>query len=189
MAEAEKKDEKDTGGAEQAAKKSGKGKLLLAAGGVLVLLILIGVPVVVISMQEPKKSGAEELPIDAALIDQEDHAPVEAHSYTEEELEDGEEALGAIFPLETFVVNLSKGRFVRVQMQLEFSERDVPGRFYSRIVPVRDALILLLTARTADDLSTPEGLELLKADVKSKINEVLRKELVKSVYFTQFVVQ
>ena len=56
---------------------------------------------------------------------------------SEEPLEEGEEALGALYPLETFVVNLKGGRYITTFVaQLEFATRDVPKRFYGRIVPM-----------------------------------------------------
>ena len=107
----------------------------------------------------------------------------------EEELEEGEEILGAIAPLDTFVVNLKGGRFIRLQMQLEFVERDVPQRLLQRAAIVRDAIITLLTTKSAEDMLEREGKEKLRKEVRNLVNEALKKELVKKVYFTQFVVQ
>lgn len=103
--------------------------------------------------------------------------------------EEGEEALGAIMPLDTFLLNLPDGKYIRVQMQLEFIGMDVPTRFYGRVVPIRDAIITLVSNQKAGDLQTQKGKEELKENVRKIVNEQLRKELVRRVYFTQFVIQ
>ncbi|MDC0358695.1 flagellar basal body-associated FliL family protein, partial [Oligoflexia bacterium] len=104
-------------------------------------------------------------------------------------LEEDEEPLGAIFPLETFVVNLTEGGYLRCQVQLEFETRDIPKRFYVRQVPIRDAILGLFSARTKKDLSKEDGRRQIKKDIRELINEILRRQEVRHVYFTQFVVQ
>lgn len=108
----------------------------------------------------------------------------------DDEYDENEVPLGAIFPMETFVVNLAGGtQYLRIEIQIEFTEREVPRRFYGRLVPVRDLLIKLLTSRAAKELSSPDGKEELKEAIKVAVNQVLRKELVERVYFTQFIIQ
>lgn len=158
-------------------------KTLLIAGGVVALLLAIGVPVSLFMLKGEKKADA--LSADAA------HEPglvPEGHD-DEDALDEGEEALGAIFPLETFVVNLQGGRFIRCQMQFEFQSRDIPRRFYGRMVPIRDAIISLLTKRDADDVASEKGKNALKGEIRETVNEIMRKEDIKNIYFTQFVVQ
>jgi flagellar FliL protein len=105
------------------------------------------------------------------------------------ELEDGEEPLGAIYPLDTVLVNLSGGKFIRCQVQLEFSGRDVPKKFFSHVVPIRDEMIRLFTSRSEADVTSSKGKAQLKADIKAIVAAITKKDLVKNVYFTQFIVQ
>jgi flagellar FliL protein len=105
------------------------------------------------------------------------------------ELEEGEEALGAILPFETFLVNLAGGKYIRLQMQIEFESSDVPKKIYSRMVPIRDSIITLLTQQDASDLEDLKGKEKLKKNIRELINERLHREDVRRVYFTQFVIQ
>lgn len=179
------KDEKE-GKAEEAAPKKGGKKVLFIVGGVLVLILAIGIPVYFFAFKGEAKHE-EELAPDAAEAGA--NALVAEGSGEEDALEEGEEALGAIYPLEAFVVNLEGGRYIRIQAQLEFTGRDVPKRFYTRLVPVRDGIITLLSKKKQDDVLSDKGKENLKKDIKDLVNEVLRKEEVKQVYFTQFVVQ
>lgn len=157
-------------------------KWLLIGGGVLFLLLAAGVPTVMFLM----KGDSGELEADAAGDG--DAATLEG-SLDEDELEEGQEALGALFPLDTFVLNLSDGKFIRLAVQIEFMTRDIPLRFYTRQVPIRDALIELITSRKSIDFSGENGREGFKKEVKDKVNEILRKEEIKRVYFTQFVIQ
>ena len=190
---AEEKDKKGKKGEEgeetapaAASTKKSKKKLFIAIGGVVVLLVAIGVPVIFMTMNK-KASTTESGAVDASADGESSLVP--EGSNDEDESLEGEEVLGAIFPLETFVVNLSGGRYIRCQVQLEMTQRDVPKKMYAKIVPVRDAIITMLSSKTADDVNAAKGKESLKSDIKDKVNELLRKQEVKNVYFTQFVVQ
>jgi flagellar FliL protein len=174
-------------GAAPAAASGGKKKTILIISGVVGLLLLIGVPVAFFAMKGKEEPQSETLAADAASHG--GHGAVAEGALDEDELEEGEEPLGAILPLESFVVNLSGGRFVRLQAQIEFVGRDVPKRFYSRIVPVRDRIIQILSAKTADQILPNKGRDQLRQEIKDTINEILRKEEAKQVYFTQFVIQ
>jgi flagellar protein FliL len=46
-----------------------------------------------------------------------------------------------------------------------------------------------VTSKTFADIRTPEGKERLREDVIDRINHVLAQDAVKSVYFTEFIVQ
>jgi flagellar FliL protein len=107
----------------------------------------------------------------------------------EVELAEGEELLGAIVPLDAFLVNLSGGKYIRLQVQAELETPDIPRRFYSRVVPMRDQIISLLTQKTAAELEGGDGKEKLKQAIKDIMNQQLRREDVRRIYFTQFVIQ
>lgn len=162
-----------------------KKKIFVIAGGVVVLLCLIGVPVFIFAMK-PAAQNPNEIPAEAAQ--KEPQVPMEG-SHDEDQLAEGEEALGAFFPFENFVVNLSGAHYVRAQVQLEFNEKDIPKRFYTRLVPIRDAIISTIAKRSPEDLLAEKGKDTLKNDIKEMINEALKKEDVKQVYFTQFFIQ
>ena len=160
-------------------------RVLIAAGGVLALLIMVGVPAGYFLLKEEPKEVSEIAPEMAP----ENPLKPEGDGDAEEELEEGEAPLGAIVPLETFLVNLSGGKYIRAQVQVEFETLDVPRRFYTRAVPVRDGIISMLTQLTAENLETAKGKDKLRAEIRSVINTTLRKEEVRRVYFTQFVIQ
>ena len=190
MADEEAKDEKEgeagatpDGAAEV---KPSKMKKLLLFGGIPVLLVLlVGTPIVIMTMGNEKP----EVPQAEKDMAQQENGLV-AEGFEDEELyEEDEEPLGALYPMQTFVVNLSDGGYLRCQLQIEFTERDVPRRFYAKLAPIRDGLINILANQKREDLSIEKGRGILKREVQDFINESLRKEQVKSIYFTQFVVQ
>ena len=187
MATEKEKDEKE--GAEVAAPKpkSKKGLFIgLAVGGVVLLAAGIAVPVVLMSKPEIKEDETE---LPSGAVEAEPAVIQPAGFDDEDEADEDLEPLGAFFALETFVVNLSQGGYLRATIQLEFTDLDVPKRFLTRIVPVRDSIIFLLGRTTAQDLSSTDGKRNLQIAIRDLVNELLRKEQVKQVYFTQFVVQ
>ena len=201
MAEAEKKDAKKDApkegeGKDEAAAVAapvaagGPSKLLLALGALGLVVVSAGIPSYFLLNKKPPEK-IEDLAADAADAESHDgHGGGGAHgAAVEEELHEGEEPLGAIFPFETFTVNLSGGRYLRAQVQFEFTTRDVPRRFYARLVPLRDAIIASMTAKTSADLDTVRGKETLKGDLKDLVNQHMGAEVIKRVYFSQFVIQ
>jgi flagellar FliL protein len=184
MSEAKEK-EGEKGAAEVAAPPKSRKKLLLIIGGVVLLLVAVGVPGAYLLL---RGDGAEleELPADSAK--HASHTTLEGAG-SEPELEEGEQSLGAIVPLDTFLVNLSGGKYLRLQVQVEFEQLDVPRRFYSRLVPIRDSIVSLLSQQAAGQLEEHKGREKLRSAVRTQINDILRKEDVRKVYFTQFVIQ
>lgn len=176
-----------------AAKKKG----VVIAAGLSVAILLVGVPVVYMLFS---RGGGEALE-DTSTKDVADTLNSEkvtsegalnsdsASDEPSDELQDGEELLGAIAPFDTFLVNLSGGKYLRLQLQVEMEGRDIPRRFYSRLVPVRDGIITLLTQKSASDLEDTRGKDALKRAIRDLINEQLKRQDVKRVYFTQFVIQ
>ncbi len=189
MAEEEKAEKKKDGEqeAEGAAKGGSKKKLILIVGGVVLLLLLIGTPLLIMSLgKEEKKEEMDQVAQDTAIV--EDRVVVEGFGEEEEYAED-EEPMGAILPLDTFVVNLDDGGYLRCLAQLEFHDRNVPRRFYSRLVPVRDKILSLLSAKTREDIDDAKGRGKLREEMKALINATIKKDEVKYVYFTEFIIQ
>jgi flagellar FliL protein len=116
---------------------------------------------------------------------------------------------GPMYVLKDQVVNLadpSGRRYLKIGLSIEFStgaaefkkaspdERKAKQAEFDKAlepeVPlINDAIISLLSARSPADLSTPEGKERLKNDIKDALNRILGGDQVSNVYFTQFVMQ
>lgn len=185
MAE-EEKDKEEAAPEEQQSGKKGK-KVLIALCGLLLLVVGAGAPAAYFLLTE-KTSEIDKLKAD--ILAAEEANVAEEGWNDEDEYDEDEEPLGAILPMSTFVVNLAEnGSYLRCQVQLEFTGTSVPKRFYARQVPIRDALIKLMASRTPEELSSADGRQELKDLILETVNNTVKREIVKEVYFTQFVMQ
>lgn len=192
MAEEAKKGAKDGAEEESAAAApapaaTGTSKLMLVLGALALMIVSAGAPTAFFLLKQKKAVATEELPVDAASEDASTLVP-EGQS-DEEQVTDDEERLGAILPLETFLINLDGGSYLRAQVQLEFVGPVVPAPFTRHQVVIRDGLITLMSRKKAEELGIPKGRETLKSEIRDLINEILKREEVKRVFFTQFVIQ
>lgn len=184
MAEDKKSKGEEEAPAAAEAPKAGKSRTLIIVAAIVLVLLGVGAPVAYFTLAK-KNVENESLAADAAKGEGDQPAV----SLNEDELDEGEEPLGAFYPLESFIVNLQGGRYLRCQIQLEFTEREVPKRFLSRLIVVRDAVIAALARKNESDLSNENGKNALKGELKDIVNEVLKRQEVKQIYFTQFVIQ
>lgn len=103
--------------------------------------------------------------------------------------------LGKLEKLGSFMVNLSdveETHYVRAVVDLEQNYGSSPefgNEIGNRRSQLRDIVISTLSAKTSEDLRTPEGKEALKQEIKERINSVLAKGQIARVYFTDFAIQ
>lgn len=104
----------------------------------------------------------------------------------------GEKEPAPILPLETFIANLADeggSRYLKATFQVEFMGVAVPTDVNGRLPQIRDLLLTLLSSKTFDDVRTAEGKQQLREEIIARINQVLDRDAVKAVYFTEFIVQ
>ncbi|TMB47562.1 MAG: flagellar basal body-associated FliL family protein [Deltaproteobacteria bacterium] len=65
----------------------------------------------------------------------------------------------------------------------------VPDEFTARQAQVRDLLLTLFTSKQFAEIRTPQGKALLRDEIINRINRAINHDLVKAVYFTEFIVQ
>ena len=100
------------------------------------------------------------------------------------------EAPPAVLPLDTFIVNLQvKGSFLKTTVQLEFVEPELPPTIEHETPKIRDAIIRLLSSKSAADILSADGKEKLREELRQEINGALKSEDVGQVYFTEFIIQ
>jgi flagellar FliL protein len=110
----------------------------------------------------------------------------------EEASDDGLEAMGAMFPLETFIVNLAdekSKRYLRVKMQLELKAGEPIEILEQRLVQVRDIILMILPTKQFHEIRSVDGKTQLRQEIMTRLNELLKKEAINNIYFTEFVVQ
>jgi flagellar FliL protein len=96
--------------------------------------------------------------------------------------------------LDTFTVNLADQQsYLQVEMDLKVADSETQEKIKERMPDVRDALLRLLSSKSAEELSTPEGKEALAKEVQKAINRIIgarrASEGVKGVLFTAFIIQ
>jgi flagellar FliL protein len=99
---------------------------------------------------------------------------------------------GARTSLDTFVVNLADEgaqRYLKVTMMVEFFGSEPPPQFAVRQPEVRDLVLTLLSSKYVADIRTIEGKQQLRDEIIARINRVLDEDVVKAIYFTDFIVQ
>ena len=103
-----------------------------------------------------------------------------------------EQLLGAIYGLETFIVNLAdKGgtRYLRVTMDLELGIPELESEIEKRLPQVRDSILMILPSKRFEDISSVEGKVALRDEILKALNGFLVQGEISNIYFKEFVVQ
>ncbi len=165
---AEKKSEETT-----EEKKGGKMKLIIIAVVVVLLLAAVGVGAYLMgasgASKEVPEAGTVEAPKETAVV------PV-----------------GPMVAMDDFIVNIldAEGtRYLKASMTLELGSPESVAEVEERKAQVRDAILLYLSSKTFDEIRDLQGKLQLRADLIGRINGLLKTGKVKTIYFTDFVVQ
>ncbi len=154
-----------------------KGKLLIIILALVGLIVLVGGGIAVwLLTTAPEKSkqakGEEE---GAGEEHEEEHPPI----YEK---------------LDQFTVNLSdQESYLQTEVQLVIADVKVQEKIKVRMPEVRDAMIRLLSSKTAEELGQPDGKDMLAEEIQQELNNVLgiKKDSqgVKKVLFGAFIIQ
>ena len=93
-------------------------------------------------------------------------------------------------PLDYFLVNLAEDqgqKLFKVQMEFDVDSVDVQEEINKRMPQVRDMIIILLSSKSYNQISTPKGKERLKEEIRDTVNSFLTKGKINKVLFTQFI--
>ena len=98
-----------------------------------------------------------------------------------------------IYPLEPFIVNISDGRdmrYLKIKVELETTAGGEPkAEFDPFLAPLRDAILVLLTSKTLQEIQDLPGKNRLRDEILATAARTLPPGKVSRVYFTDFVVQ
>jgi flagellar FliL protein len=101
-------------------------------------------------------------------------------------------ALGTLFPLDTFIVNLAdqeRSRYLRVTMDLELVAPTDTDKLNQRLPQVRDRILMLLPSKRFADIASMEGKMALRDEIISKLNGLFPENVITNIFFSEFVVQ
>ncbi len=117
-----------------------------------------------------------------------------AESETEEETVSKSAHYFSLDP--AFIVNFtgkSRARFLQVSIEGMTRDEIVKEEITKHFPQVRNNIVLLLSGKTSEQLSTPDGKDKLRKEVLKEVQDILvaetGKEGVEDVYFTSFVMQ
>ena len=100
--------------------------------------------------------------------------------------------VGPMVKIDEFIVNIISeegSHYVKTSMSIEMSNAAVVEETTTRMPQIRDAVLLLIGNKTFEELQDLQGKKQLKAEITTKINSFLQTGQIKSIYFTDFVVQ
>lgn len=143
--------------------------LALAGGGYFAYVKFFAAPKDKTEEQAKPKEGGEAPP-----------APGEMKGYKD------------LVTLPTFVVNLADPlgrRYLKLTMDVEVSDEKAVAELKANESKIRDAVILLLSSKSFQELSTIESKIMLKKQLVERLNQVLGGPKVLRVFFTEMVVQ
>lgn len=162
--------------------KGGGGKpIILYALVVLNMLVVAGVG----AMLYMGKKKEEAKPTLDSVIQGEAEAQHKDKADAEDDI-----FVGKMIPMETFLVNLSGNRgnkLLKLNMELEVEGEKVSEEIDKRKPQIRDIIIILLSSKTYAQLSSTEGKEFLREEVRDTVNSFLTKGKIKRVHFTEFI--
>jgi len=98
----------------------------------------------------------------------------------------------AMMPLEPFLVNLADKdarRYLKVKIDLEVDTEKTAKDLEKSMPRIRDQLIFLLSSKSYQDISTPEGKTQLKKEIMTRLATLPTGKKISGAYFTEFVAQ
>lgn len=180
---AKEKAKEDVDGKEEESKGGGKGGIVMIVAAALISLgIGAGGAFFFASTQVPPPAP----PTEVATAESE---ATELAAKQKKQTNDFKDRLYGLEPLVVNVTGDGYNRFLKLKVELEGDDPMLKDELDARLPQVRDALIVLLSSKQLSDITDFEGKALLKEDILERVNDVLETGMVKSVLFTEFVVQ
>jgi len=101
--------------------------------------------------------------------------------------------LGALVSLEEIITTLAgnpqKPRYLRINVSLEVKNQMTAEVVATRLPQLRDVVIMALSDKTAEQLSTPEGKKGLRDEIFRRLDAKMPAGTLLNVYFSDLVVQ
>lgn len=97
-----------------------------------------------------------------------------------------------IYDLDPFIVNLDDPdqiRYLKVTVKLHLANEKFVPMVEHGLPQIRDTLLILLSSKTYAHIRSVEGKMELRDEIIKRVNTVLKKRVVRTAYFTEFVAQ
>jgi len=158
-----------------------KKKMFIIIGAAVAVALILGVVAFMLLGKGDKKEAGK----DGAKTE----AKADAHGGAAPA--GGAAGVSSMYPLEPFIVNIYDGqelRYLKVKVEIEMAAA-VKGELDARVAPIRDAILILLSAKTLQDIQDVQGKNQLKEEIMTALNKILPPGKIAKIYFTDFVVQ
>lgn len=157
---------------------SGGKPTLFIALSVVNMLIVLGVGAILYMNQKKKEA---EPKIDDVINGEKKHLEQEEHS---------KDFIGKLVPMEQFLVNLSGAhgrKLLKLNMEFEVSNGEVQEEIEKIKPKIRDYIIIIASSKSFTEVSSKEGKDALRDEIKNQINLFLTKGQINKVFFTEFL--
>lgn len=157
---------------------SGGKPILFIALALFNMLVVAGVGFMIYAgkQKEAKEPGVEDV--------------VRGELETQAQEQSSPQFIGQLIPLETFLVNLAGSRgqkLVKINMELEVNNVDVQQEIDKLKPKIRDIIIIIVSGKSYQQLSTSDGKDNLRKEIRDQVNLFLTKGKINSVFFTEFL--
>jgi flagellar FliL protein len=183
-------------GADDGAKK-GPSKLILF-GGIGVGVVVIGVVLALFVLKPMMTSSDGD---DTELVEEADEAddqaekpkPKKKKKKPKKRVDKHGKPIGTlVYAVKDIVVNpagTGGTRFLSISFGFELGSSELVAEFEARELMVRDALITILSAKTVAQLTDARQKEIVRYQVKKRLEKLLETDEIEGVYYTDFVLQ
>ena len=103
-----------------------------------------------------------------------------------------EDLEGQLVPLPLFLVNLSDPlgrRYLKLGVEVEVRDAEAQAALTKYEAKIKDTLLLLLSSKTYEGLSTMKAKVELKQEIADRLNQIIGNGGVLRVYITEMVIQ
>lgn len=185
MAEEEtKEDSKDT-------KKKSNKTLMIVIIAVLVLIVISGAVVTYLLLSEDEQAAAPQKQ-EASAQPQEKGTSYRSTRDSDDMDSRKLSDIGILYPLDTFTVNLKSDagrRYLKATISLELNGKELSIELDNKSPVIRDRIIRILSSKTLEEISSKKGKQKVSEQIVDTLNSMITDGSVKSIYFTEFVIQ
>jgi flagellar FliL protein len=100
--------------------------------------------------------------------------------------------IGPTYSLGSFIVNLNdpvRRSYLKVRAELELRDAKFTTEVDERLPQLRDSIILLLSSKSFEEISSMEGKMRLRQEILGELSRHLGEGRLATIFFTEFVVQ
>jgi flagellar protein FliL len=105
----------------------------------------------------------------------------------------GSGKFGPLIDIGTFVANLTTAggasRYAKVGLHVEATSEDAKAKIEVAVVPLRNEALLYLSGLQSDQVIGQERIKVLQDELLKRMTALVGKNVIKHVYFSEFVVQ